>query len=74
MMDCTRGNRCARCLKLDYKRRAKEYQSFRKAMFEDSDKDALGNLIVYPTQIQTLLNKRAKIGRAYRRWKRKAQK
>lgn len=72
-MTCESGNRCSRCLKLQYKLRVRQYQEARRSMFEDSDKDKLGNLIVHPSCIDSLMRLRLKIGRAYRRWKRQCK-
>lgn len=69
-MTCESGNRCTRCRKIQYKLRVKHYQEARRSMFEDSDKDKLGNLIVHPSCIDSLMRARVNIGRAYRRWKR----
>ena len=68
---CVRGNRCTRCLKLMFKLQAKRYQEQRRFLFE-GEKDRLSNIRVSPFAIQSLLDQRVKVGRAYRRWKRKA--
>lgn len=55
--------------KQEYKRRVREYQKHRDELMNKSPKDNLGNVIVHPTAIQALLNCRARIAPAYRRWK-----
>lgn len=69
-MTCESGNRCTRCRKIQYKLRVKQYQEARRSMMEDSDRDAMGNLLVHPSRIESLMRDRVRIGRAYRRWKR----
>jgi hypothetical protein len=61
-----------RSLKREYKRRQREYSRRRQELMEKSPRDALGNIIVHPSCVQSLMNARARIGQAYRRWKRKA--
>jgi hypothetical protein len=67
---CEYGNRCTKCLKLNYKLLAKRYQERRQEVMTNSPSDPLGNIFVHPDKIQSLLNLRVKVGRAYRRWKR----
>ena len=55
--------------KLLYKYRQAQYVEAKRSMFEDSDKDSMGNLIVHPSCIESLMRKRTAIGKAYRHWK-----
>jgi hypothetical protein len=71
---CEHGNRCSRCLKLQYKLQAKRYQEMRAALMTNSPSDPVGNIFVHPFKIQAVLNQRVRVGRAYRRWKRRGKK
>ena len=65
-MKCVCGNRCIRCRKINLKREVKKYQEARRTLFEESNKDSCGNIIVHPDFIQRVLNQRAKVGKMAR--------
>lgn len=73
-MKCERGNRCIKCRKLNLKRAVRNYQKSRKDVFENSEKDTCGNLIVAPFFVEGLLNQRAKIGKLARNLQNKTNK
>lgn len=71
-MECERYSRCNTCLKKNYKLRAKQYQDYRRWLFETSDRFGTerGALIIPEHHIKTLMSFRLAVGKAYRRWKR----
>jgi len=72
-MECRPGNRCVSCLKKMYKMEVQRYQKLHAEVFDGKNVDSLGNLVVAPTVLQSLLNQRVKIGKAYRRWQRRRE-
>ena len=72
-MTATEQDECRR-RKYEYKRRVREYAKMRHSTFAESDTDKMGNLLVYPDCLQSLLDARVRISAAYRRWKRYAAK
>ena len=68
MSECVYGSRCTRCLKKMYRLEVKRYRAMRSEVFGSAD--FYKNIMMQTRTLQSLLNQHAKVGRAYRRWKR----
>jgi len=56
-----------------YKMEVQRYQKLHAEVFDAKNVNSMGNLVVAPTVLQSLLNQRVKIGKAYRRWQRRRE-
>lgn len=66
MSKCITGSRCVKCRKLNFKNALKEYQKTLEHYLTESVKDELGNLLIHPSKLKSLLAQRAKLGRIQR--------